>query len=60
MLHQIDGILVSQRHKVEILFSSKLISLVEDVITYLTISVEIVSDNIGVTFAEAANNLLVR
>ena len=53
MLHQIDGILVCQRKEVQILFLMKLILLVENVITHLTVSVEIIADNVSVASAEA-------
>ena len=60
MLHQIDGILVCQRKEVQVLFLMKLITLVENVITHLTVSVEIVTDNVSVASAEALQYLLIR
>ena len=60
MLHLIDSILVSQRHKVQVLFPPQLILLVIDIIGYLTIPVEIVAYNIGISPSEAAQNLFVR
>ena len=53
MLHQVDNILMSERKEVQILFLMKLIPLVENVITHLTVSVEIVTDNVSVASAEA-------
>jgi hypothetical protein len=44
---------MSERKEVQILFLMKLILLVENVITHLTVSVEIVTDNVSVASAEA-------
>ena len=59
VLHQVQRILVSQRHKVQVLFLAQLIPLVEDVIAYLTVPVEILTDNVGIALAETAQNLFV-
>ena len=59
MFHQIDGILVSQRHEVEVLLPAQLIPLVEKPIARLTIPVEIFTDNVAVPLTEALNNLIV-
>ena len=59
VLHQVDGILVSQRHEVEVLLPAQLIPLVEKPIALLTIPVEIFTDNVAVPLTEALNNLVV-
>ena len=41
VLHQVERILVSQRHEVQVLLLAQLIPLVEDVIAHLTVPVEI-------------------
>ncbi len=41
VLHQVERVLVSQRHEVQVLLLAQLIPLVEDVIAHLTIPVEI-------------------
>ena len=59
VLHQVQRILVSQRHEVQVLLLTQLIPLVEDVIAHLTIPVEILTDNVGIALAETAQNLFV-
>ena len=58
MLHQVDGILMSQRHKVQIFLLSQLIPLVKDIIACLTIPVEILSDDVGISLTESTDNSL--
>ena len=58
VLHQVNGILVSQRHKIEVLFLMQLIPLVKNVVSRLTIPVEILSDNVGIPFSESTYNSL--
>ena len=58
MLHQVDGILMSQRHKVQIFLLSQLIPLIKDIIACLTIPVEILSDNVGISLTESTDNSL--
>ena len=40
VLHQVERVLVSQRHEVQVLLLAQLIPLVEDVIAHLTVPVE--------------------
>ena len=59
VLHQVQRILVSQRHEVQVFLLTQLIPLVEDVIAHLTVPVEILTDNVGIALAETAQNLFV-
>jgi hypothetical protein len=59
MLHQVYSILMGKRKEVQILFLMKLIPLVEYIIAYFTVPVEIGTDNVGVAIAEALQNILV-
>ena len=60
VLHQVDGILVGQRHEVQILLPAQLVSLVEHIIAHLAVPIEILPDDVGIALAKASYNLLVR
>ena len=59
VLHQVDGILVGQRHEVEILFLAELVFLVEQMIGGVTVLIEVLTDDAAVSSSESRYDFLV-
>jgi hypothetical protein len=50
---------VSQRHEVKVLLLMQVIPLVKDMIASLTVSVEILTDDVAISLAESLQDLFV-